>query len=489
MPDTHPHHRGRLEEIARREMLFRGFLPDFSNEVETELGNLQTPAKPNGEQIKDLRGLLWCSIDNDDSMDLDQLTAAEALEYGRTRIWVSIADVDALVDRGSHIDAHALHNTTSIYTAAKIFPMLPDKLSTDLTSLNPDRDRVSMVVEMVISPDGTLEDGVVYRAWVHNYAKLVYENVSAWLDGQIPALEIFEAVPGLAQSLRLQDRAAHEMGGLRHRHGALTLETIEAKPIFEGNSVLALQRQEKNRARSIIEDFMIAANTVTANFLTENGYPSVHRVVRAPERWDQIMEVARDHGGNLPNQPDAIALQKFLMQEQKDHPLTFPDVSLSIIKLIGSGEYVAEKPGQEAPGHFGLAVSDYSHSTAPNRRYPDLIIQRQLKALIAKEPSPYSFETLETLARHLTIKEDDAQKVERTVAKSAAALLLSNRIGETFDGIITGASDKGTWVRVLSVPVEGKVIRGAKGANVGHHVRVRLLSVDVDRGFIDFQRI
>jgi exoribonuclease-2 len=455
----------------------------------SEIGMLTLPASSQDNEIVDLRQLLWCSIDNDDSMDLDQLTAAEALDDGRTRIWVAIADVDSLVNRGSAVDAHALHNTTSIYTAAVIFPMLPEKLSTNLTSLNPDEDRISMVVEMVIRPDGKLEDGIVYRALVHNYAKLAYDSVSAWLEGRSSAPEALERVPGLMEAIRLQDKATHSMEKMRHSHGALSLETIEAKPIFDQNMVISLQRQEKNRARALIENLMIAANTVTANFLTDNGYPSIRRVVHEPKRWDRIVEIVRELGGVLPARPDALALQEFLSMEKERHPLTFPDISLSIIKLIGSGEYVAEKPGREAPGHFGLAVSDYAHSTAPNRRYPDLIIQRLLKAALLKEPTPYSYDTLEQLARHLTIKEDDAQKVERTVAKSAAALMLSERVGESFEGVITGAGYKGTWVRVLSVPVEGKLVRGGLGLDVGQRVRVKLLAVDIDHGYIDFQKM
>lgn len=488
MVASHPQHRSHLEKIARREMFNRGFLPDFSQEVLAELDHLNTPAM-SGDDIRDLRGLLWCSIDNDDSLDLDQLTTAELLEEGKTRVRVAIADVDALVDRGTNIDTHALHNTTSIYTAVRVFSMLPEKLSTHLTSLNPGEDRVTMVVDMVINPDGVLENGTVYRAQVRNHAKLDYESVSAWLDGLADAPKAMEEVSGLADSLRLQEKVAHAMRALRHRHGALILDTIEVKPIFEGDKIHSLKILEKNRASSIIEDFMIAANTVTANFLTDNGYPSVHRVVHEPDRWDRIVEIAKEHGGSLPVRPNVVALQQFLIAEKANHPQTFPDVSLSIIKLIGSGEYVAEKPGSEAPGHFGLAVSDYAHSTAPNRRYPDLIIQRLLKAALVGEPSPYSYETLQDLALHLTDKEDDAQKVERTVGKAAVALMLSGRIGETFKGVITGASPKGTWVRILPIPVEGKVVRGAKGLDVGQSVQVKLVSVNVDKGFLDFQRM
>jgi len=482
-------HLTRLEEIARREMLAREFFPDFSDEAKEELAHLRAPAKTDGSDARDLRDLLWCSIDNDDSLDLDQLTAAEDLPDGKTRIRVAIADVDALVDRGTYIDAHALHNTTSIYTAARVFPMLPDKLSTNLTSLNPDADRVSVVVEMVINADGSLEEGTVYRALVRNFAKLAYDSVAVWLDGNADVPDAVKEVRGLAESLLLQDQTANTMMLLRHEHGALTLETIEVKPVFDEKTIQSLERQKKNRARSIIEEFMIAANTVTANFLTNHGYPSVRRVVREPDRWDRIVEVVREYGGNLPGHPDAVALQEFLAREKQEHPQTFPDVSLTIIKLIGSGEYTAEEPGHEAPGHFGLAASDYTHSTAPNRRYPDLIIQRQLKAALENWEPAYSFELLRGLSHHLTDKEDDAQKVERTVGKAAAALMLSDRIGETYGGIITGASDKGTWVRVLSVPVEGKIVRGAGGLDVGQRVRVKLVSVDVDRGYIDFQVI
>lgn len=489
MNNDQPDHLAQLEKLARREMLDRGFLPDFSEEVLAELNDLDFPAKTENENIKDLRGLLWCSIDNDDSLDLDQLTAAEVMDDGKTRIYVAIADVDAIVDRGTNIDAHALHNTTSIYTAGKVFPMLPDKLSTNLTSVNPGEDRVTMVVDMVIDPDGLLEKGTVYRALVHNHAKLAYNSVAAWLDGQTDMPAAMGKVPGFGDSIKLQEKVAHRMETLRHRHGALILETIDSRPVFDGSTIQSLEPQKKNRATSIIEDFMIAANTVTANFLTDNDYPSIRRVVHQPDRWDRIVEVSREHGDNLPTRPNALALQKFLAREKAEHPQTFPDVSLSVIKLIGSGEYVAETKGIEAPGHFGLAVSDYAHSTAPNRRYPDLIIQRLLKAALVKQPTPYSFETLQHLAHHLTVKEDEAQKVERTVSKAAAALMLSDRIGETYEGIITGASPKGTWVRVLTVPVEGMVVRGGKGLDVGQHVHVKLVSVNVDRGFIDFQVI
>lgn len=481
-------HRSTLQFIARREMIQRGFLPEFSERIHAELAQMHTPARPSLDEARDLRRLPWCSIDNDDSLDLDQCTAAEKMRDGQSRILVAIADVEGLVERGMAIDAHALRNTTSIYTAAQTFPMLPEILSTNLTSLNPHEDRSAMVVDMVVNPDGSLLEGSVYPALVRNHAKLAYDSVAEWLDGRAPIPAAISEVAGLADALRLQDQVAQSMQALRHKHGALSLETLEARPVFEGNTIKSLATVKKNTARSIIEDFMIAANTVTADFLTRHGYPSITRVVRAPDRWERIVGLAHEHGSTLPDRPDALALQRFLSRQRDEQPATFTDISLAIIKLIGSGEYMAEEPGHEAPGHFGLAVSDYTHSTAPNRRYPDLIIQRQLKAALKSQPPPYSFGLLKDLAYHLTIKEDDAQKVERSVQKSAAALLLSERIGEIFEGIITGAAPKGTWVRLLSMPVEGKVVRGEQGLDIGQRVRVKLVSVDVDAGYIDFQR-
>ena len=333
--------------------------------------------------IRDLTDLLWASIDNDDSRDLDQLTVAEALPGDKVKIRVAVADVDALVKNGSAIDEHARHNTTSVYTAAKIFPMLPEKLSTDLTSLNFDEERLAVVVEMVIGADGSLQGSDIYRARVRNHAKLAYNSVAAWLEGNGAVPEGIAAVNGLAENLRVQDRIAQSLKNLRHVHGALSLETIEAKPIFDGDQIRDLEVEEKNRAKEIIEDFMIAANGVTARYLAARKFPSIRRVVRTPKRWDRIVELAQEHGFRLPADPDSEALDEFLVKEKAADPLRFPDLSLAVIKLLGAGEYVAELPGDTAPGHFGLAVKDYAHSTAPNRRYTDLITQRLLKAAIA----------------------------------------------------------------------------------------------------------
>jgi VacB/RNase II family 3'-5' exoribonuclease len=479
-----------LRRIARRAMLERGLLPDFSPEVLTELRGLESATRPHETEARDLRHLLWASIDNDDSLDLDQLTVAEPLPNGRVKIMVAVADVDSLVTHGSAIDEHAGQNTTSIYTAAQIFPMLPDELSTGLTSLNPDAERLAMIVEMSVEPDGSISDGhQVYRGLVRNQAKLAYNAVAAWLDGEGPEPAPITAVAGLADNLRLQDHTAELMKRSREQRGALNLETIEARPVFVDDKVSELRREERNRAKDIIEDFMIAANQATARFLAEKGSPSIRRVVREPRRWSRIVELAAEHRFPLPGQPDAKALERFLTAEKKADPQRFPDLSLSVIKLLGPGEYLAEPPGGLAPGHFGLAAKDYGHSTAPNRRYTDLITQRLLKAALDGRESPYSMVELEMLATHCTEQEDNANKVERQVAKSAAALLLQARVGELFEAFVTGAADKGTWVRLVALPVEGRLEQGFRGVDVGDRLQVRLLSVDVERGFIDFARV
>jgi ribonuclease R len=482
-------HRAVLQNIAQRAMLERGLLPEFSAEALAELDGIQSPATMKGEPVRDARNLLWASIDNDDSRDLDQLTFAETLPGDNVKIFVAVADVDALVKNGSAIDDQARHNTTSVYTAAQIFPMLPEKLSTNFTSLNFNEDRLAVVVEMVISPDGSLQDSDIYRACVRNYAKLAYDSVAAWLEGNGRVPEAVAAASGLDENLRLQDRAAQRMKNFRHIHGALSLETIEARPIFDGDQIRDLEVEKKNRAKGIIEDFMIAANGVTARFLSSRKFPSIRRVVRTPKRWERIVEIAEEHGSRLPDNPDSKALEEFLTNAKAADPLRFPDLSLSVIKLLGAGEYVAELPGDAAPGHFGLAVKDYAHSTAPNRRYTDLITQRLLKAAIEGKPLPYSKDELGVLAAHCTQEEDAANKVERQVGKSAAALLLESRIGEQFDALVTGASSKGTWARLLSMPVEGRLVHGFEGIDVGDRIRVQLDSVDIERGYIDFKNV
>jgi exoribonuclease-2 len=482
-------HRSILQRIARSALLDRGLLPDFSGEVLAELGRIRAPAAISDEQIRDLRDLLWASIDNDDSRDLDQLTVAEAMPGDKVKILVAIADVDALVNKGSALDEHARHNTASVYTAGGIFPMLPEKLSTDLTSLNFNEDRLAIVIEMVIGADGSLEDSDIYRAHVRNRAKLAYNSVTAWLEGSGSLPGAVAAVNGLEENLRLQDRAAQSMKNLRHVHGALSFETVETRAVFDGDKIRGLEVEKKNRAKDIIEDFMIAANGVNARYLSSRKFPSIRRVVRTPKRWERIVELADERGSKLPNAPDSKALEEFLTKEKAADPVKFPDLSLAVIKLMGAGEYVAELPGETAPGHFGLAVRDYTHSTAPNRRFTDLITQRMLKAAIGKSSLPYSNDELEALAKHCTEEEDAVNKVERQVGKSAAALLLESRIGEQFDAIVTGAASKGTWARLLTMPVEGRLVRGFEGIDVGNRIRVQLISVDVERGYIDFRKV
>ena len=478
-----------LEEIARRAMLARGLAPEFSPAAMAELAAIHAPAAATGAAIRDLRQLLWCSIDNDDSRDLDQLSVAETMPGGSTKILVAIADVSAVVQQGSALDAHARQNTTSVYTAARIFPMLPEKLSTDLTSLNPDVDRLAVVVEMVFSPDSALSSSAIYPATVHNRAKLAYNAVAAWFDGTGPVPPAVAKVATLAENLQLQHRVADQLAEKRHLQGALSLETIQTHPVFDGAVLTGLEADTPNSAKRLIEDFMIAANGVVARYFAARKFPSIRRVVRTPAHWDQIVELAGGHGTTLPKQPDAKALELFLVAAKAANPATFPDLSLSIIKLLGAGEYLLELPGGEVAGHFGLAVKDYAHSTAPNRRFPDVIGQRLLKAALTGRPPPYTNDELASLAQHCTDQEDAAKKVERQVGKSAAAMLLGSRIGERFSAVITGASDKGTWVRISQPPVEGKLERARHGARVGDRLLVQLIHTDVERGYIDFQAV
>jgi len=408
---------------------------------------------------------------------------------GAVKVLVAIADVDAVVKKQSVLDDHARQNTTSVYTVAETFPMLPEKLSTDLTSLNFESDRLAIVIEMIIAGDGSLQSSDIYEATVRNRAKLAYNSVAAWLDGNGPMPQGIGAVKGLDENIRLQDSVAQKLKSLRHLNGALDLETIEARPVFDGDELKDMEAEKKNRAEEIIEDFMIAANGITARYLAAKKVTSLRRVVRIPKRWDRIIELAAERGTTLPTEPDSKALEQFLVSAKAADPLRFPDLSLSVVKLMGAGEYVVELPGSSVAGHFGLAVKDYSHSTAPNRRFPDLITQRLLKAAMAGRSQPYENDELESLAKHCTEEEDAATKVERQVTKSAAAMLLESRIGEQFDAIVTGASDKGTWVRLLHPPVEGRLESGFEGMDVGHELRVQLLRTDVERGYIDFKKV
>jgi exoribonuclease-2 len=390
------------------------------------------------------------------------------------------------VKKDSAIDGHAWTNTTSVYTPAGIFPMLPEKLSTDFSSLGEGDERLAVVLEMSVSDDGEVIDSEIYRATVLNCAKLAYNGVGAWLEGKGPPPDKLAAVPGLEEQIRLQDGVAQSLRRRRTAQGALRLESLEVRAVFDDGALADLRPDQKNRAKELIEDFMIAANGVTARYLEKKKIPSLRRVLAVPKRWDRIVALAAESGHRLPARPDAVALDAFLDERRQADPARFPDLSLSVVKLLGSGEYALEIPGEPAEGHFGLAVRDYAHSTAPNRRFPDLVAQRLLKAALSAQPSPYSHGELTTLARHCTEQEDNAAKVERQVAKSAAAMLLASRIGARFDAIVTGASEKGTWVRITGPTTEGRVVRGFEGLDVGDRVRVQLVRTDVRRGFIDF---
>lgn len=476
-----------LVRIARRAMREQGLEPDFPQQALTQLKGITAAAPAAG--LRDMRSLLWCSIDNDESRDLDQLSVAESLAGGVVRVWVAIADVDATVAAGSPIDAHASGNTTSVYTAAQIFPMLPERLSTDLTSLAAGAERSSLVIEFTVSAEGAVSAPDVYQARVVNRAKLAYNSVAAWLDGGAAMPAPVAAVRGMDEQLRLQDRAAQALKRVRKAQGALGLTTLEAQAVYEGGRLMDLRPDEDNRAKELIEYFMIAANGVVAEYLEKRRSPSLRRVLRVPERWGRIVQLAATLGGSLPATPDCKALSDFLLHSQQSAPQRFPDLSLAVVKLLGAGEYVLKRPGEAAEGHFGLALSDYTHATAPNRRFPDLITQRLVKAALAGKPSPYDDTALRTLAQHCTEQEGNAAKVERQVRKSAAAMLLEPRVGEQFDALVTGVNAAGTWVRIAQPLAEGRLIQGFEGLDVGDALRVRLTHTDIERGFIDFSRV
>jgi len=486
MAQEHRSSRSDLVRIAGEAMVERGLEPEYPAAVQAQLATITGPGRDDDPHIRDLTALSWCSIDNDDSLDLDQLTTCEPLAAGAVKIFVAVADVDALVTKGSAIDAHAWTNTTSVYTSARVFAMLPERLSTDLSSLNADQDRLAIVTEMVVAPDASITQTNLYRAKVRNRAKLAYDALSAWIDGGGVLPEAARAVTGLDGLLRTQDEVAQRLRVRRHAQGALELQTFQPRAVFDGERVVEIQQQVQNRARQLIEEFMIATNECSARFLAAAGGASLRRVVRSPERWMRIVELARKYGESLPKSPDALALAAFLAQRRRADPLRFPDLSLVIVKLMGRGEYVVERPGGAPIGHFGLAVRDYTHSTAPNRRFPDLIAQRMVKAVLAARQPPYSIAELGALAEHCTAQEDAAQKVERRMRKSEAALLLESHVGQRYDGIVTGSSESWHWVRIFAPPAEGRLESGPRGLEVGQQIRVELVSTDVERGFIDF---
>lgn len=471
-----------LAAAARQEMIHEGFAPDFPPGTDAQIADLKSrPAPtPNGS-IRDLRNLLWSSIDNDTSRDLDQIEVAERVDGG-IRVLVGVADVDADVPVGSPIDQHAASQTTTVYTGVKTFPMLPEELSTDLTSLNENVDRLAMVVEMVVGADGTISKPSIYRAVVRNHAQLTYNAVGAWLEGTGGAPPKVAASAELQGQLKLQDEAATLLRDQRHRLGALNFDRVEAEPIMSGDHVQSIEARQANQASRLIEDFMIAANEVTARTLMEQGVSAIRRVVKTPERWPRIVELAARYGEKLPAEPDAAALSAFLQKRKAADEVHYPDLSLSVIKLMGPGEYVLAKPGDPGPGHFGLAVQDYTHSTAPNRRFSDLVTQRLMKG------TRYSDDDLAEIARNCTLKEDAARKVQRTMQKRIAAVAMQGRIGQNFAGVVTGNTPKGVFVRVLTPPVEGRLVRGEHGVDVGDQIRVTLVGADPQRGYIDFSR-
>ena len=476
-----------LGRIARDVLVKNGFQPEAGDAVVREIASLGK-APTNGDGVRDLRALNWSSVDNTTSRDLDQIEVAEELKDGAVVLRIGIADVDALVPKGSAIDAHAAANATSVYTGLTVYPMLPERLSTDLTSLNEGTDRLVLVIEVELARDGTVRRHDVYRALATNHAKLAYESVGPWLEGRGPEPEKIVADDDLEAQLWLQDKAASLLKRVREEAGALEFDTIEATPVGKDGKVESLAVTRKNRARDLIEDFMIAANIAIAQILAERGRSAIRRVVRVPRRWDRIVDVAREYGVTLPAQPDARALSAFLGQRRAADPVRFPELSLTVVKLLGPGEYVLDKPGpsDDLP-HFGLAATDYTHATAPNRRYADLVTQRLVKAAIAGAPPPYTDDELAAIAQQCTERENAANRVERSVRKSAAAELLAHRIGSVFQAIVTGVKKEGTYVRLLSPPAEGRVVRGEEGMDVGERVKVRLIHTDAERGYIDFE--
>jgi len=478
-----------LHKIARTAITQYGFDFTITKPVLDEINALDSSKLLDvvQDRVKDLRGLLWSSIDNTESLDLDQLEYCERGRSGEIIIKVAIADVDLFVPKESQTDIYAARNGTSVYAGIEVFPLFPNRLSTELTSLLPDVDHYSLIIEFSVFRDGKTTPGAIYRGLVRNKAKLIYEEIGSWLEGKTGVPVSVARIPDLQEQLKLQDEAAERLSKFRIEQGALEFDTIEAKPVIREEKVVGLVIQEKNRARSIIENFMIAANVTMSQFLRNAGIPMIQRVVRVPKNWPGIMSVAADYHETLPLQPDAKSLAQFLHKRKIADPERFPDLSLTIVKLLGPGEYMMLEPQAASVGHFGLAVMDYIHGTAPNRRYVDVIIQRLLKAVLDKQPCPYSQNELISCAALYTDRDKAAKKVERFMRKAAAAVLLSGQIGKSFDAIVTGVSDKGTYVRIITPPVEGRVMRGEKGLVVGQKVRVYLTGVNPYKGQIDFE--
>jgi VacB/RNase II family 3'-5' exoribonuclease len=489
--EPHPHKPPvDLNAIALDTMESYGFYPRFPPQVFDEVNSLDPEKVLDRQQdARDLRALLWSSIDNWDSQDLDQIEYCEAGPDDEINVKVAIADVDLYVPKDSRTDIHAAHNGTSVYTGVETFPMLPDRLSKGISSLLPGRDHAAVVIEYTVLPDGDVRHGDIYRALVRNKAKLVYEEVGDWLEGAGPQPRTVMEVPGMEEQVRLQMEAARRLRAFRMSRGALDLETLEAQPVVEEGLVKALVIQRQNAARSVIEEFMVGANETMVITLGKAGIPMVQRIVRVPLHWDEIVDTAAKFGEQLPPGPDAKALSQFLNRRREADPDRFPDLSLTIVKLIGHGEYVAYVPGEEPIGHFALAVIDYTHSTAPNRRYVDVINQRLIKSVLDKRHSPYSLQELTEHAEWLTGRDKASQKVERFMRKASAAVLLRDRIGDVFEAFVTGVTEHGSFVRLTDPPAEGKVTEGDEGLRVGQRVRVRLLRTDPYHAHIDFKKV
>ncbi|MBK7392921.1 MAG: RNB domain-containing ribonuclease [Chloracidobacterium sp.] len=475
-----------LDGKAHQAMIDNGFEPEFSNEVWEQIKQIQADGVPTDVGVRDMRDLLWSSIDNDSSRDLDQIEWAEQLDNGDIRVLVGIADVDSRIPVYSPIDMHAAQNTVTVYTQSEIFPMLPEELSTDLTSLNEGVDRHAVVAEMTIKENGDVPESTFYRALVNNRAKLSYEEIGPWLDGNADVPEKVAGIPGLREQIELQDKAADRLQAYRTVKGALQFESIESTAVVENGEVKSIRSVEPNGARKLIENFMVAANVEMAEFLENNGALSLRRVVNTPKDWEGIVRIAAEFREHLPAEPDQPALAAFLAKRRAADPDHFPDLSLSIIKLIGSGEYVVQRQGEDAGGHFGLAVRDYAHSTAPNRRFTDIVVQRLVKSVIDKTPSPYSADELDSIAEHANQQEKGARKVERKMRKIVAASVMQRHIGENFDAIVTGDTSAGVFARILRPPVDGRIVNGEYNVKVGDKIRVRLLSANPNNGFIDF---
>lgn len=486
MPDANPSHLD-LQSTAKEIMMEHGFEPDFAPQVCAQLASLpQQPAVVANGAVRDLRHLLWSSIDNDTSRDLDQIEVAEGGSNGDVKVMVGIADVDAFVSQQTPIDQHAARETTTVYTGIRNFPMLPEELSTGITSLLENQDRLSIVIEFTVDSASNVKTSNVYRALVRNQAQLQYNSVGAWLEGRAPAPPKVASSAELQAQLKLQDEIAQRLKTQRFQQGALNLQTDEIRPLVLNNQVVDIANQQKNRATELIEDFMIAANGVVARLLL--NVSSIRRIVRTPKRWDRIVQLAASKGEKLPAEPDSKALNDLLVRRKAADPDHFADLSLTVIKLIGPGEYVLERPGDVISGHFGLAVQDYTHSTAPNRRFADITTQRLIKAMLAGQKNPYTDDELTAIAANCTQKEDAARKVEREMSKRLAAVAMQSHIGQVYDAIVTGVTDRGTFVRALQPHIEGLLAQGQQGLDVGDKLRAKLIRTDARKGYIDFAR-